>query len=43
MRCLTLLAAFLGAASAAPSVAIRATNGWTLARPGTIKDVVVTK
>jgi len=43
MRCLTLLAAFLGAASAAPSVAIRATNGWTVARPGTIKDVVVTK
>ncbi|UNI17742.1 hypothetical protein JDV02_004064 [Purpureocillium takamizusanense] len=43
MRCLSLLAAFLGAAEAAPSISIRAKHGWTVARPGTLADVVVTK
>ncbi|KAJ6441192.1 glycoside hydrolase family 64 [Purpureocillium lavendulum] len=43
MRCLAVLAALLGVASAAPSIGIRAKHGWTVARPGTIKNVVVTK
>lgn len=45
MRSFTLISALLGVAMAAPSFLLtpRATNGFTIARPGTIKNVIVTE
>lgn len=43
MWSLTILAAFLGAVSAAPSVGPRDEQSYTVATPGGIQDVVVTK
>lgn len=43
MKFLTVVAALLGATMAAPSIAIRGGPGITVAHPGTVKDMKVTK